>query len=64
MNLPDINEVHPRLGPVVLTDCTFCGTEIHKGDEVVSYDGLLFCDRICMATELLKNGVAVNVVAG
>ena len=64
MNLPNLDVVFPQLEPIQFSECTFCNTEINIGDEVVDHAGYLFCDRMCMATELLKNGLAVSVVAG
>lgn len=64
MNLPDVNEVYPQSDPVVHTECTYCGTEIFVGEQVVNLNDRLYCDRICMSTELLASGEARNVVAG
>lgn len=64
MNLPDVNEIYPQVEPVLHTECTYCGTEIFVGEQAVNHNDYLYCDRICMATELLKSGDARRVVAG
>lgn len=55
---------YPQPEPALHTECTYCGTEIFKGEQVVNFDDRLYCDRICMATELLASGEARKVVAG
>lgn len=64
MNLPDIDKMYPQEEPILFCNCAFCSTEIFIGERVVIYDDLNYCDRICMATELLKNGDAKQVFAG
>lgn len=64
MNLPNLDKVFPQEEPIQFSTCKFCSTEIFIGDEIVDPAGYLFCDRACMATELLKIGLARTVVAG
>jgi len=62
--LHTMNTGYPSREPKLHTQCTYCGTEIFVGEEVVNHNDYLYCDRICMATELLKSGEARKVVAG
>lgn len=55
---------YTQVGPAIHTECTYCGTEIFVGEHVVNHNDYLYCDRICMATELLASGEAKKVVAG
>lgn len=64
MTLPDINKTYPQLEEALFCNCTYCATEIFIGEALVIYDGLNYCDRICMATELVRNGDAKQVFAG
>lgn len=64
MNLPNLDKMFPQDEPIQFSECRFCGTEVNIGDEVVKHGDYLFCDRICMATDLLKSGLAVTVRAG
>lgn len=64
MNLPDVNEMYPQVEPVIHSECTFCGTEIFAGEQVVNHNDCLYCDIICMATDLLAHGEAKRVIAG
>lgn len=64
MNLPDVNEMYPQVEGKVYGECTYCGTEMFIGEHIVKFEGFPYCDRICMATELLRSGEARRVVAG
>ena len=64
MNLPNLDRMFPQEEPITFSKCTFCSTEIFIGDEIVNHASYLFCDRICMATDLLRSGLATSVVAG
>lgn len=64
MNLPNLDKMFPQDEPIQFSQCQFCSTEIFIGDQIVNHAGYLFCDRICMATELLKSGLATTEIAG
>ena len=55
---------YPQTEPALHIECTYCGAGIFIGEAAVNHNDYLYCDRICMATELLASGEAKMVVAG
>ncbi|MBM7717176.1 hypothetical protein JOC94_004201 [Bacillus thermophilus] len=43
-------------------ECENCGGEIYEGEQVVRYDGDLFCDTTCLSEYLLQNALYEEVV--
>ena len=38
--------------------CQSCGFEIHTGEDAVEFEGDLYCNKDCLAEELLDMGIA------
>ena len=38
--------------------CQSCGFEIHTGEDAVEFGGDLYCNKDCLAEELLDMGIA------
>lgn len=56
MRLPNIDEMYPQDDGKVHGECTYCGTEIFVGEFIATYNGYSYCDRICVATDLISSG--------
>ncbi|QBX91047.1 hypothetical protein PHGAL3_0008 [Phage Altai3] len=53
----------PQDAPVV-GECMQCKGEIYKDNEVIRYEGDLFCDTVCLSEFLLEIADYEEVVAG
>lgn len=53
----------PQSAPVV-GECGNCRGEIYKDNEVIRYEGDLFCDTVCLSEFLLEMADYEEVVAG
>lgn len=46
---------------VLICECPNCGQEFYEGDEVVYFDGEIYCDNSCMAEHIGAINTEANI---